>query len=206
MGGCFRVSSASEGFWTMMPKRIERVMILCRAHRRGVVLAAGALVLVLAVASSVLFWSTEEWRTYVLDGTLLTLDLPAVPTATPAGLQGEAGVLHEARCQEVAMVASGGPLSPEGAADVEFMVAQAMRYVGTVPGVADLAYRMGRERLNGQPCTLVAGTFTRNGVPARLTGAFFFTPSAHSHVICFWSDPKGARKASRILRSVKVSK
>ena len=58
--------------------------------------------------------------------------------------------------------------------------------------------------LHGRPVTHVSGTLQRDGVPSRVAGVFVGDGPRTTQVLCFYSDPKGARVATRILRSVLV--
>jgi len=166
---------------------------------------AAALVAVAGVGVMAALWRWQSWSEYRLEGTGLLVELPAAPEASRAGIAGEAGALFQVRCPELAVVASGGPIPADAHPDAGAMVRQAMVLVETTPGITDLKYQVGKEFRHGQPCLMVGGTFRRDGVPGRLSGAFFVMPACHGHVICFWSDPKGARMASRVMRSLRVS-
>jgi hypothetical protein len=109
------------------------------------------------------------------------------------------------RCPEMALVASGGPVPAGARPDAASMVQQAMAYVEATPGISELQYQVGKEYLRGQPYLLVGGTFRRDGTPGRLLGAFFVMPSRHGHVLCFWSDARGAQMASRVMRSLRLA-
>lgn len=171
--------------------------------QRRLALAAGIVVVVGAGLMAAL-WRDRSWTEYSLEGTGLVAELPAPPEPSRAGIAGEAGPLFQVRCAELAVVASGGPIPADSQPDPAAMVRQAMAFVQATPGITDLEYQVGKELRRGQACLVVGGIFRRHGVPSRLSGAFFVMPAGHGHVICFWSDPKGARMASRVMRSLRV--
>jgi hypothetical protein len=149
-------------------------------------------------------WLGPRWTFYSLEGTGLEVELPAAPVASRAGTDGKAGALFQVRSAAMAVVANGAPLPAGAKPDAGSLVQQAMAQVRSTPGIADLDYRVGQEYINGQACLVVAGTFRREGVPSRLQGAFFLLPTHHGHLLCFWSDKKGALQARRVLQSVRV--
>jgi hypothetical protein len=172
-------------------------------RRRLALVATGALVLAVAIVAAI--WRGPVWADYSLEGTGLVVELPAAPEPGRAGIAGDAGPLFEMRCPELALVASGGRIPADSRPDPGSMVRQAMAFVAATPGITDLQYQVGKHSLRGQACLLVGGTFHRHGTPGRLTGAFFVLPTQHGHVLCFWSDPKGAQMAARVMRSLRLS-
>ncbi len=178
---------------------------LASTPRRRLALA-GVLAAIVAVALAAVLWRTESWELYSLEGTGLIVELPAPPEPGRAGAAGDAGPLFQVRCPELAVVASGGPIPPGSSADPQFLVRQAMALLETAPGITELRYQVGKQYLRGQPCLMVGGTFRRDGAPSRLMGAFFVQPAVHGHVLCFWSDRKGARMAGRVMRSLRVAR
>lgn len=173
-------------------------------RRRLALLASLAVVVGLALVIGL--WLGPRWTFYRLEGTGLEVELPAAPEAAPAGADGRAGVLFQVRCPTLAVVASGGGVPPGVTAEPEVLVRQAMAQVAARPGISDLDYRVGQERLNGQACLMVAGTFRRDGVPSRLQGAFFVHAGGHGHLLCFWSERNGALQARRVLQSLRLAR
>ncbi len=172
-------------------------------QRRVAVMAVVATVVGLGLGAAL--WPGRAWTTYELAGTGLAAELPAPPEATLAGSAEEKVPLFQVRCPDMVVVASGGSVPAGATPDAEFLARQAMAQVQLTAGITELDYRLGRESLNGQRCLMVGGTFRRNGVASRLSGAFFVTPTGHGHIICFWTERKGARMASRVLQSVRLS-
>lgn len=183
---------------------VQRLKRLYEANPTRCAWAAVIVVTCLGLGIAGTVWLNSNWERYRLQGTLLTVDLPAEPTASRAGIDGKAGALYDLTLADIAVIASGGPVPAGEDLDPSAVVNQSLRFVRNAPDVSELKFQAGREVINGEPCILVAGTFLRDGVPARLTGAFFFTAEAHAHIICFWSDPKGAKKAARIMQSVRL--
>lgn len=183
---------------------VKQIAMLCKAHPRQTLGIALGLVILGALAVVTSFLGTIEWRTYHLTGTILTLDLPAEPRASKAKLGGDVSALYQASCQEVAVFAGGGPIPPGEKADVRYIAEQVVNLLCRRPGITKLKYQMGPEHINGNPCLLVAGAFERDGVPSHLSGAFFVGKKAHAHVVCLWSNPKGANKAARILNTIEL--
>ena len=170
-------------------------------QRRVATLAVVATVVGLILVTAL--WLGPRWTMYSLEGTGLVVELPAAPEASRAGVAGAPAPLVQVRTSHLAVVASGGALPADSKPDLSSLAQQAMAHVQATPGIADLDYRVGQERIGGQACLVVAGTFRRDGVASRLQGAFFVLPTHHGHVLCFWSDAQGARQASRVLQSVR---
>jgi len=188
----------------MIPASVKQfyARVSATPQRRLAVLSVVATVVGVSLVTAL--WLGPRWTFYSLEGTGLEVELPAAPEASRAGVDGTAGALFQVRCPAMAVVASGGQVPAGNTPDPLSLVQQAMAHVRTTPGIADLEYRVGQERINGQTCMVVAGTFRREGVPSRLQGAFFLMPARHGHVLCFWSDRKGASQARRVLQSLRV--
>lgn len=189
----------------MIPASAKQLLTRLNAtpQRRVAALAVVASVVGLTLVTAL--WLGPRWTMYSLEGTGLVVELPAAPTASRAGAPGATGPLFEMRSPHLAVVASGGALPAESTPEPLSMVQQAMAHVQATPGISDLDYRVGQERIKGLPGLVVAGTFRRNGVPSRLQGAFFLLPAHHGHVLCFWSDAKGAGQARRVLDSLRAA-
>jgi len=185
-----------------LAQRLQRLAATPR--RRLAVMAAVATLVGLILVTAL--WTGPRWTVYELAGTGLEVELPVRPEAARSGAAEAKVPLFQVHCPELAVVASGGPIPDGSTPDVAFLARQAMAQVQMTPGITELDYRVGTERLNGQNCLMVGGAFRRDGVPSRLSGAFLLTPAGHGHVLCFWSDPKGARMANRVLRSVRLAR
>jgi hypothetical protein len=185
----------------MIPASIKLVFARLSATPQRRVAALAVVATVVGVSLVTALWLGPRWTMYSLEGTGLVVELPAAPEASRAG---SGGALFQVRCPNLAVVANGGPISAASTPDPGALVQQAMTQVRATPGISDLDYRVGQERLNGQSCLVLAGTFRREGVPSRLQGAFFLMPERHGHVLCFWSDRKGANQARRVLQSLRV--
>jgi hypothetical protein len=188
----------------MIPASAKQFFTRITATPQRRLAALSVVATVVGISLVTALWLGPRWTFYSLEGTGLEVELPAAPEASRAGADGRAGALFQVRRPAMAVVASGGRVPADRTPDAQSLLQQALAQVRSTPGIADLDYRAGQELLNGQACLVVAGTFRRDGVPSRLQGAFFLTPTHHGHVLCFWSDRKGAVQARRVLQSVRI--
>lgn len=161
------------------------------------------LALILGVGLTAMLWRGPAWTAYELAGTGLVVELPVPPQGSHAGTAEAPVPLFQAHCADLAVLASGGPVPAGPRPDAAFLARQALAQVQLSPGFSDLDYQLGEGRIQGAPCLLVGGTFRRDGVACRLSGAFFVNSETHGHLLCFWQTAEGARLARRVLDSVR---
>lgn len=184
-----------------MIKQIGKFKDYCEAHPRRVGLWCGALMVLVAACVVLVWYPVQSWRTYEIKPARVVVELPSVPQPTSARIEVGAAVF-EARTTAVAVVVASFHWECESGVQREAAVRHALSYLVGHPDIDGLQYRVARARIEGETAWRVRGRFARNGVLCRLAGLFVSDAERTRHVLCFYSDEKGAGVAERVLRSV----
>jgi hypothetical protein len=182
----------------------QRIQATWQQHPRRVTAVGLTVAVIAGLLIAMLGQIGPRWERYHLDTVGLVIDLPNTPTAEPAGLKGEAGMLYRTSTPNLSLLISGGPIPKNTPVHPRSMIDQAMNFVRETDGITNLQYQITERKIGGKPCLNVSGTFDLQGSPAHLSGAFFIQPDRHAHVICFYSTNKGAKAANRVLSSMRI--